>query len=31
MAASAALARSTGIAFTTSPAVSVEEFDKFAA
>jgi uncharacterized protein with GYD domain len=31
MAASAALARSTGIAFTTSPAVSIEEFDKFAA
>jgi len=28
MAASAALARLTGIAFTTSPAVTVEEFDK---
>lgn len=31
MAASAALARLTGIAFTTSPALSVEEFDKLAA
>jgi uncharacterized protein with GYD domain len=28
MAASAALAKLTGIAFTTSPAVTVEEFDK---
>ncbi|HVU19596.1 MAG TPA: GYD domain-containing protein [Rhizomicrobium sp.] len=28
MAASAALAKATGIAFTTAPAVSVEEFDK---
>ena len=28
MAASAALARATGISFTTSPAVTVEEFDK---
>jgi uncharacterized protein with GYD domain len=28
MAASAALTRATGIAFTTSPAVTVEEFDK---
>lgn len=31
MAASAALAKSTGIAFTTSPALTVEEFDKLAA
>lgn len=31
MAASAALARLTGIAFTTSPALSVEDFDKLAA
>jgi uncharacterized protein with GYD domain len=28
MAASAALAKLTGIAFTTSPAVTIEEFDK---
>ena len=28
MATSAALAKLTGIAFTTSPAVSIEEFDK---
>jgi uncharacterized protein with GYD domain len=31
MAASATLAKATGIAFTTAPAVSVEEFDKLAA
>lgn len=31
MAASLALAKLTGVAFTTSPAVSVEEFDKLAA
>jgi uncharacterized protein with GYD domain len=31
MAASAALAKATGIAFTTAPAVSVEEFDKLVA
>ncbi len=30
LAASAALAKSTGIAFTTAPAVSIEEFDKLA-
>jgi uncharacterized protein with GYD domain len=30
MATSAALAKLTGIAFTTSPAMSVEEFDKLA-
>jgi uncharacterized protein with GYD domain len=30
MATSAALAKSTGIAFTTAPAVTVEEFDKLA-
>jgi hypothetical protein len=30
MAASAALARLTGIAFSTAPAVTVEEFDKLA-
>ena len=29
-AASAALAKSTGIAFTTAPAVTIEEFDKLA-
>ena len=31
MAASAALAKLTGVAFTTSPAVSIEEFDKIVA
>jgi uncharacterized protein with GYD domain len=31
MATSAALAKLTGIAFTTSPAVTIEEFDKLAA
>jgi uncharacterized protein with GYD domain len=31
MATSAALAKLTGIAFTTSPAVSIEEFDKLVA
>lgn len=31
MAASAALAKLTGVAFTTSPAVTIEEFDKLAA
>jgi uncharacterized protein with GYD domain len=31
MAASAALAKLTGIAFTTAPAVTVEEFDKLVA
>ena len=31
MATSAALAKLTGIAFTTSPAVSIEEFDKLMA
>jgi uncharacterized protein with GYD domain len=31
MAASAALAKLTGIGFTTAPAVTVEEFDKLAA
>jgi uncharacterized protein with GYD domain len=31
MAASAALAKATGIAFTTAPAVTVEEFDKLVA
>jgi uncharacterized protein with GYD domain len=31
MATSAALAKLTGIAFTTSPAVTVEEFDKLVA
>jgi uncharacterized protein with GYD domain len=30
MAASAALAKATGIAFTTAPAVTIEEFDKLA-
>jgi uncharacterized protein with GYD domain len=30
MAASAALAKATGIAFTTAPAVSIEEFDRLA-
>lgn len=30
LATSAALAKSTGIAFTTAPAVSIEEFDKLA-
>ncbi len=30
MATSAALAKATGIAFTTAPAVSIEEFDKLA-
>ncbi len=30
MATSAALTKSTGIAFTTAPAVSIEEFDKLA-
>ncbi|MGE5162584.1 MAG: GYD domain-containing protein [Sphingobacteriales bacterium] len=31
MATSAALAKMTGIAFTTSPAVTIEEFDKLVA
>ncbi len=31
MATSAALAKLTGVAFTTSPAVTIEEFDKLAA
>jgi uncharacterized protein with GYD domain len=31
MATSAALAKLTGVAFTTSPAVTIEEFDKIAA
>jgi uncharacterized protein with GYD domain len=31
MAASAALAKATGIGFTTAPAVSVEEFDRLVA
>lgn len=31
MATSAALAKATGIAFTTSPAVTIEEFDKLVA
>ena len=31
MATSAALAKATGIAFTTSPAVSIEEFDRLVA
>jgi hypothetical protein len=30
MAASTALAKATGIAFTTAPAVTIEEFDKLA-
>jgi uncharacterized protein with GYD domain len=30
MATSVALAKATGIAFTTAPAVTIEEFDKFA-
>ena len=30
MAASTALAKSTGIAFTTAPALTVDEFDKLA-
>jgi uncharacterized protein with GYD domain len=30
MSASAALAKLTGVAFTTSPAVTIEEFDKLA-
>lgn len=30
MATSAALAKATGIAFTTAPAVTIEEFDKLA-
>jgi hypothetical protein len=30
MAASTALAKSTGIAFTTAPALMVDEFDKLA-
>jgi hypothetical protein len=31
MAVSAALAKATGIGFTTAPAVSVEEFDRLVA